>query len=158
MKLYFMRHGKAVDAPLADNDFDRALTDKGAKRVRRMSQWMGRMGILPAAIFASPRVRAQQTAKILAEVMGKSILTREEINFDFHADYIETLVTGYGHDAEIVFVGHNPSMSDVVRRITGANINMEVGSVACTLVTPYNLLDGELAWYMTWHCIKAGEE
>ncbi len=158
MKLYFMRHGKAVDASLMDNDFDRPLTDKGAKRVRRIAHVLMSMGVRPEVIYASPRVRAQQTALIVAEALGRKVTTRDEVNFEFQAEHVERMIHGFGNDAELMFVGHNPSMSDVVRRVTGANVNMEVGAVACASVTPYNIYDGELAWYITWHCVKAIED
>jgi phosphohistidine phosphatase len=158
MKLYFMRHGKAVDAALYEHDFERPLTDKGAKRVRRMSQWLARMGVNPTAIYASPRVRAQQTAVILAEALGKTVITREEVNFDFSFAHLISMVQGFSLDAELVFVGHNPSMSEVVQQVTGANINMEVGAVACAQVMPHAVSQGELAWYLTWGCIKASED
>ncbi|XWX03853.1 phosphohistidine phosphatase SixA [Aggregatilineales bacterium SYSU G02658] len=158
MKLYFMRHGKAADATLYEDDFERPLTDKGAKRVRRMSQWLARMGVNPAAIYASPRVRAQQTAVILAEALGKSVITREEVNFDFSLAHVQAMVEGFNLDAELVFVGHNPSMSEVVQQITGANLNMEVGSIACAQVMPHAIHQGELAWYLTWSCIKASDD
>lgn len=158
MKLYFMRHGKAVDAATMESDFARPLTEKGAKRVRRMAQALANMKVSPTAIFASPRVRAQQTAHIMADALGKTVTTREEVNFDFDATHIEEMIFSFGNDAEVLFVGHNPSMSEVVRRITGATVNMDVGSVVCALVTPYNITDGELAWYMNWHCVKALED
>lgn len=158
MKLYFMRHGKAADASLYADDFDRPLTDKGAKRVRRMSQWLARMGVNPTAIYASPRVRAQQTAIILAEALGKSVITREEVNFDFSLAHVQAMVQGFSLDAELVFVGHNPSMSEVVKQVTGACVNMEVGSVVCAQVMPHAVQNGELAWYLTWACIKVSED
>jgi phosphohistidine phosphatase len=158
MKLYFVRHGKAVDASLMPNDFDRPLTDKGAKKVRKIANVLHGMGIAPSAIFASPRVRAQQTALIIAETLHKTVTTREEVNFDFSVHDVEKLVTGYPNDAEIMFVGHNPSMSQVVRDVVGANMNMDVGAVVCALVTPYSVRDGELAWAMNWHVVKAIEE
>ncbi len=158
MKLYFMRHGKAADAALYEDDFERPLTDKGAKRVRRMSQWLARMGVNPAAIYASPRVRAQQTAVILAEALGKSVITREEVNFDFSLAHVQAMVQGFSLDAELIFVGHNPSMSEVVQQITGANLNMEVGSIVCAQVMPHAIHQGELAWYLTWSCIKASND
>jgi phosphohistidine phosphatase len=158
MKLYFMRHGKAADAALYEEDFERPLTEKGAKRVRRISQWLARMGVNPTVIYASPRVRAQQTAVILAEALGKSVTTREEVNFDFSLQHLRTMTQGFSLDAELVFVGHNPSISEVVQQVTGAHLNMEVGSVACAQVMPHALEHGELMWYLTWSCIKASEE
>lgn len=158
MKLYLMRHGKAMDAALGYDDFQRILTEKGVRRVGQMSRWLARMGVAPRVIYASPRVRAQQTALILGEALGKKVITREEVNFEFQMQHVETLIQGYEEDAEIFFVGHNPSLSEVARDLTGANISMDVGSVLCAHVSPGSPLRGELGWYMNWACIKAGQD
>jgi phosphohistidine phosphatase len=158
MKLYFMRHGKAVDATLMENDAERPLTDKGAKRVRRIANFLASMQVNPSVIYASPRVRAQQTATIVAEALSKTVTTRNEVNFEFNPEDVKTLIANYSHDSEIMFVGHNPSMSEVASAITGARITLEVGAIICANVTPYNIHDGELAWAINWSLVKAIEE
>ena len=57
MRYYFLRHGIAED--LADSDFNRKLTARGARRVASSAAVMQRLYIRPAQIFSSPRLRAR---------------------------------------------------------------------------------------------------
>ncbi len=155
MRLYFMRHGKAE--PTAASDFERALTEKGAKGVQRVANVLRKLGVSPAAIYASPRLRAQQTAQIVAQTLQKPIITHEAVNFDFSVAYLPDLLQGMPDTAEVLFVGHNPSMSEVVGAVTGARVDLAVGAVACADVLDVRLLErGQLCWLLTPDLAKGG--
>jgi phosphohistidine phosphatase len=146
MMLYFVRHGKALDASLMDDDASRPLTEKGIKRIQRMGRVLARMDIHPHALFASPRVRAQQTAQYLAEALGVSVTTREEVNFGFSVAHVRALTAPYPYDAELMFVGHNDSISHVVTELTGANVSLEVGMIAAVATLAPTLQHSRLVW------------
>jgi phosphohistidine phosphatase len=86
MKLFFMRHGDAVD--IAESDSARPLSDLGRTEVRQVAEGIASMGAQPTHIFASPRVRAQQTAQIVADVFGGSVVTQEALNYSFNVDVL----------------------------------------------------------------------
>lgn len=153
MKLYFVRHGKAE--AFADSDFDRQLTEKGAKNVGRVANMLKSLGVNLHTLYASPRVRAQQTANILAQALDKPIITHEAVNFDFSILHLPALLAGIPDDAQVMFVGHNPSMSEVVEAVTGARVDLPVGAVACAeLLSPLMPERGQLAWLLTTDIAK----
>ena len=69
MLLYLVRHGYAGDDDDTTNP-TRALTPDGVGIVQALGGWMQANKATPTAIWASPMVRTQQTAKILKDVLG----------------------------------------------------------------------------------------
>ena len=69
MELYVVRHGIAEFSSLDKPDEDRALTPKGRKRTREVARGLRAIGCRPKLIATSPLVRAEQTARILADVL-----------------------------------------------------------------------------------------
>lgn len=145
MRLYLVRHGKAEGH--ARNDHDRQLTADGAKRLATEAKVIARLGIQPARLYSSPRVRARQTADIIARALNMTIDISEAVNFDFSLESVAQLVAGLPLDAEVMFVGHNPSMAQVIHELTGATVEMKVGSLArIDLDSIPPQLHGHLAW------------
>lgn len=144
MRLYFVRHGIAED--LAASDFDRALTKRGRRRVATSANVMKRLGIAPACIFSSPRLRSRQTAEIIAEALETPVTISEAVNFGFdHAD-LRRLTRNSDADDEVMFVGHNPDMSLLVSELTGVDVSMKKGGLARIDVLGRTVDEGELVW------------
>jgi phosphohistidine phosphatase len=128
MRLYLVRHGKAED-PSGD-DHERQLTPDGAARVETEARVIARLGIQPDRIYSSPRVRARQTAAIIARALNSDIVIDEAVNFDFDVQAVQALINGLPVGSEVMFVGHNPSMEQTIFALTGARVEMKVGSLA----------------------------
>ena len=152
MRLYFIRHAEAED--LAASDFARELTEHGIQRTELIGQMLKGLGVAPAEVYASPRLRAQQTAEIIAESLNRPVTTDEGLDFDFDLDVVARLIEPLAPDAEVVFVGHNPSMSAVVARISGASVGMKKGAVARVDIYD-DALRGALAWMVTPKLLEA---
>jgi len=147
MKLYFLRHGEAEDMSAGISDHDRKLTTKGIERVQTAAKVMSRLHIKPTHIYASPRVRALHTAEIVAKTLGKKVEVNDSVNFGFNLSAVETLIAALAVDDEVMFVGHEPTMSKVVGELTGANIVMKKGGLArVDAVIPTSPLRGQLIW------------
>lgn len=147
MKLYFFRHAEAEDHSSSGDDHDRVLTAKGITRARTAAQVLAALSIRPQYLFASPRVRARHTAEILAEALNASVEIREEVNFNFDVAAVEKLINGLEDTNEVMFVGHEPSMSQVVGELTGGNVVMKKGGMArVDAVTTFTPVRGQLAW------------
>lgn len=147
MRLYLMRHGYAEDG-FGKPDEQRELNAKGVIRIKTAAQVLKTLGINPTHIYSSPRVRAYQTAEIVAQALGKSVEIEDSVNFDFSRNAVKQLADGKDQRAELMFVGHNPSMSEVIQDITGANVVMKPGGLArIDLVDPSKML-GQLSWFI----------
>jgi len=147
MRLYFIRHGKASN--MADTDHARPLTEVGVERTQLIARVLLRLEVAPVRIVASPRVRAQQTAEIIAQTLVLSFETSDLVNYEFDLSAVSELISGLKPDSEVVFVGHNPSMSEVVQEMTGATLSLKTSAVACVDVTPPGLTLARLHWLLT---------
>ena len=144
MKLYFVRHGEAED--LAPTDHSRELTERGKERINKSAQVLKRLGINPKAIYSSPRIRAKQTAQIIADALDMEISITEEVNFGFDSSNIKTLIKKFNSNDEIMFVGHNPDMSQIVHKMAGASVSMKKGGFARIDVINHKTRRGDLVW------------
>ena len=115
MRYYFVRHGIAED--LSSSDFARELTKRGRKRVAASAKVMRKLGIQPAVIYSSPRLRALQTAQIIAAALKRDLTVDDRLNFGFDIEDVQSLARNGSPDDEIMFVGHNPDMSLLGKRI-----------------------------------------
>jgi broad specificity phosphatase PhoE len=75
MKIYIIRHGQTTGdvENLYGGDYDDHLTDLGIKQATDMASEVKDFGI--EIIFASPKIRAQETAKILQKELNVEIKT-----------------------------------------------------------------------------------
>jgi phosphohistidine phosphatase SixA len=144
MRLYFVRHGIAEDP--ATSDFARELTKRGRRRVAASAKVMSRLGIQPRQIFSSPRLRARQTAELIADALGMAVTLAETVNFGFDLVDVRSLIRHSGADDEVMFVGHNPDMSLLVSELTGVDASMKKGGLARIDIVGKTLEGGELVW------------
>ena len=91
-----------------------------------------------------------QTATIIADEFGMKPQINNACNFDFKPKDVVQLCKGFSENDEIMFVGHNPSMSEVVQHVTGAMVELSTGAVVCvTDFTPPSTSNAMLKWLLT---------
>ncbi len=145
MKLYFMRHGHAEPGG-SKPDEQRELTTEGVRRIQNAAAVIARLNVAPAHIYSSPRVRARQTAEQVAARLNIPLEIHEAVNFGFSEAAVADFVAAHG-DADLMFVGHEPTMSQTIQAIThGGSVVMKPGSLARVDVTSQGMLQGELVW------------
>ncbi|MFW6751875.1 phosphohistidine phosphatase SixA [Pseudomonas glycinae] len=110
MKLWVLRHGEAE--PYGSRpDSERELTDHGRKEV--LSSAARLMGQPLTAIYASPYLRAQQTAQLVREALGfePEIRTVEWLTPEVDPDRVaEQLVSV----SNVLLVSHNPLVGNLL--------------------------------------------
>ena len=113
MDLYLMRHGIAVSAQEAP-DGARSLTDKGRKRIRNAARGLRRINIKFDAILTSPLPRAQETATIVAETLGREshVSVLETLKPDCSVEELVSGLKDYNSCQNLLLVGHEPLLSD----------------------------------------------
>ena len=70
MELYLLRHGIAEDGKPGRPDSERALTDEGREKLRRVLKRARSAGVDPTVILSSPYRRALETAEAAAGELG----------------------------------------------------------------------------------------
>lgn len=154
MKLYFIRHGKAAQS--APSDEARPLTDVGIRQSQNNGKILSALGVNPTKIYTSPRLRAHQTAQYIGEALHRTPEINDACNFSFSARKALKLASPFNEDAEILFVGHNPSMSQVVYDITGAQVDLSTCAMACvTGIHPDFPQSATLKWLLTPKVVAA---
>jgi phosphohistidine phosphatase len=123
MALYLLRHGDAEDGD--GDDAARRLTEKGRRQAEAAGRALRAIGAELDSCLASPRVRAEETARLACAPLGLEPEVAQELaggRFDGPG-----LAAGRGN---VLLVGHEPDFSDEVARLTGANVKMKKGGLA----------------------------
>jgi phosphohistidine phosphatase len=120
--IWLLRHAEAEDG---SPDEARRLTKKGEEQARRAGAALAALGVKPELCLSSPRVRAEQTARLACEPLGMEVRIDERLSggpFD-----AEELAAGL---EEVLLVGHDPDFSMAVHDMTGAQVRMKKGGLA----------------------------
>jgi phosphohistidine phosphatase len=105
MKLWVLRHGEAEPHGSKSHDSERALTAHGREEVLRSAALL--IGQPLTAIYASPYLRAQETAQLVRDALGfePEIRTVEWLTPETDPDKVaEQLVSV----SNVLLVSHNP--------------------------------------------------
>ena len=139
MRLYFLRHGDALETPFY-KDFDRPLSDLGKRQIQNAAHFLDSARIRPRLILTSPLTRAKQTCDIIVESLGPLdvILTDTLRSGTASADTLRE-INAHTVDS-MLLIGHEPQLSGLISLLTGGDeqfrIEMKKASLACLEVAP----------------------
>ena len=110
MKLWVLRHGEAEPYG-ARPDPERALTAHGREEARRMSAAL--IGQPLSAIYASPYLRAQQTAQLVREALGfaPELITVDWLTPETRPQKVLEQLVDQG---DVLLVSHNPLVGSLL--------------------------------------------
>lgn len=150
--IVLLRHGIAEDAAPGQSDESRALTAEGHARMKQIGRGLERAFPRAQVVYASPLVRAQQTAQWVAkayrlrvkvettEVLVPSGTPRQL------AEFLEAQA-----ERRIILVGHEPNLSTNLLALMGASdraaVEFRKGGAAC--VRLFGPDRGVLQWMLT---------
>jgi len=122
MRLYLIRHASAVPSGTPGiPDDERPLTPRGEKRWKRAARGLARVLKRPDALLSSPLPRAWRTAEIAAAAWGRIEAMPSDVLADADFEAWGALLAGYGQDARVALVGHEPHLSALLARLVGGN-------------------------------------
>lgn len=149
MNLFILRHGQAE--PQQTTDEVRALTDKGrADTERVVSERLGDLQKINQ-LWASPLVRAQQTAQIAAHYFSAltiqtSDLIIPEASPAAAMDWLQSINQS---GLSILLVSHQPFVGELVNKLCGkppGYYSMGTSSLAAIQIPVVAANMGELLW------------
>lgn len=123
MELFILRHAIAVERGTEgyEHDSDRPLTKKGEKKMYAIAGGIRALGIVPELILSSPFARARRTAEIAAEVLDckKCLVLSDTLATTAEpGDVIRELLEHHPDRENIMLVGHEPFLSDLISTLT----------------------------------------
>jgi phosphohistidine phosphatase len=132
MELYLVRHAHAGDPGAWDGpDERRPLSDKGEKQSDRLGRFLAGIGFVADAIITSPKVRAAQTARIVAAQLGVSVGEDDRLGGEVGIGTLESILRDAGNPGRAIIVGHDPDFTDLVALLCGAaRVPMKKGALA----------------------------
>jgi phosphohistidine phosphatase len=152
MRLYFLRHGIAVEpGDWQGSDGERPLTKEGQVRVKQIGQTMSKLALELQAIVTSPAVRARQTADLVAQELKTVDLVELEPRLlsGFDLKGLTAMVRAHSSLESLLLVGHEPDFSEVIGTlIGGGRIQCKKASLICVELSSYEPLAGTLVWLL----------
>jgi phosphohistidine phosphatase len=135
MLVHLLRHGVASDTSPTGHDDDRPLTDEGRRKLKAAAAAFRKaIGSELGRIVASPLVRAQQTARLVAEECRLAEAGATEI--ETSSDLVHAVPAGVPIDTliepaladdchSILLVGHEPQLGSLLARlVTGIDASI----------------------------------
>jgi phosphohistidine phosphatase len=159
VELYLLRHADAGDPETWDGpDAARPLSPKGEKQSERLGRLLAGIGFRPDAVLSSPKLRASQTADIVAGQLGVPVTLDERLASGVHVTDVEAILRDAGDARRVVLVGHDPDFSSLLQSLCVApNIEMKKGALARIDVhRPAGPGTGSLRWLVPPDLLKPG--
>ncbi|HSH93553.1 MAG TPA: phosphohistidine phosphatase SixA [Roseimicrobium sp.] len=120
MRLYFLRHADAVPG---EPDEGRPLSELGIDQSRALGRFLRESHIAFDAAYSSPLVRARDTAERVLEICNDTdpllLQIAEPLGFGAAGSEFDRWMRSIPDEKHVLLVGHNPGLSDHVRRLTG---------------------------------------
>ncbi|HEY8511707.1 MAG TPA: histidine phosphatase family protein [Cyclobacteriaceae bacterium] len=123
--LYIVRHAKSSWDDLSLQDAQRPLSERGRRDAPRMAKRFKEREVAVGQMISSPAVRAMETCKVFASILGypeKDIRIERSL---YHAseDGMLEVVRGLSDTLDnIMIFGHNPGLTDFVNSLTSQTI------------------------------------
>ena len=134
MKLYCVRHGHADNIPNASGDYP--LTAEGREEVSRVAAYLARRGVHVSHVMHSGKLRAQQSAEIMAKAIavGQPIEESALLCAERPVAPLIEMVQHWNDDT--LLVGHLPFMPQLVSELLIGDENHDLvrfppGAVVC---------------------------
>ena len=127
-----MRHARAERGDWSIKDFDRSLDERGMRDASSMSGFaLGRMKGLKL-VLCSPAERAKQTATLFLAAGGEAPpVVYDERIYEASAGRLLRVVRELTDETqEVLLVGHNPGMSELLKLLTNEVSPMSAGALA----------------------------
>lgn len=154
--LYLVRHAIAENAGADTRDADRALTRRGAARMRRAARGLKRLGIKPDVILSSPLRRAAETAALIAGALAPNLTVEP---YDALAPGHDPAEIARGLERHrtarhIVLVGHEPGISEFASYLLsgGTELPLPFKKGAVAAIRAASLAprpEGQMLWFLT---------
>lgn len=155
-ELCIMRHGLAAGRSIGQDDSKRPLTPEGRERMEKIADGLLKTGFTPTWVLSSPYARALETARIVAGAVSPAptLDPCEALEPGATFEALITFLSRRSEHKQVLVVGHEPDLSSLAARLTGAARPARFGfkKGGCCLIefeeSPPRP-PGQLVWWLT---------
>lgn len=146
MKVYLVRHGEAVSSGV---DPKRPLSEQGRAEIKKVATFIKPFGIIVEYIWHSGKLRAAQTAEIIAELVTvtKDCSAHEGLGPNDNVTIIAEELKTY--NTNLMIVGHLPFMAYLISLLLTGKETANVAALDTGSITCLNRND-PLMWQIEW--------
>jgi phosphohistidine phosphatase SixA len=119
-QIHLLRHAHAGD-PMKWSGPDglRPLSERGRRQAEAMGELLARAGFRPDVIVSSPKVRALETARIVAAHLRVEARSDDDLASLADLPSLERLLDKLDDPARPLLVGHDPDFSELTAALAG---------------------------------------
>ncbi len=130
LRLQVMRHAKS-DWGSGSADHDRPLNTRGREAADAMGRQLRAWDLVPELVLASTAERARTTVEraALAGEWDCPIETRHNLYMTSPAGALTVLAAAPDTVTSVMLVGHQPTWSELVERLTGGRVRVATATV-----------------------------
>jgi phosphohistidine phosphatase len=159
-QLYLLRHAHAGDPTRwRGPDESRPLSEKGRLQAERLGRFLADVRFRPDAILSSPKLRALETARLVAEPLRLEVASWDALAGLLEVETLEDLLSDAGDPRRPLLVGHDPDFSDLAATLTGLpELTLRKGAlVRVDAERPLEPGSGLLRWLVPPDLLGGGE-
>jgi len=158
MELYVARHARAADEGRGG---ERPLTDEGRDDARRIGRALAAAGVELKSVWHSGKLRARETADLLAGAVGAGADLDERADLQPLSDPSTVLDAVRDGDGPVLVVGHLPHVERLSSLLLTGDVDAEVVDIPPGAVLRFVSGEGRdwrLTWFVTPGLLPRGTE
>ena len=130
--LFLLRHAKAVSGSDSLRDIDRSLNDQGRRQAELVGKYLKEQNIGLDLVLSSTALRARETTElVLTAAERMSEVRNDQRIYEASAQQLLEVVSQIEEEKnEVLLVGHNPGLEELLKRLTGRLESMGTGTLA----------------------------
>jgi len=117
MELFILRHASTQE--LVTSDSLRQLTDEGRQEADRVAHFCEEHDLRPELILTSPLIRAEQTARPVAQRLGVELVVAPFLAGGASVAAMLDGLESYRRFGRLMIVGHEPDLSALAGKLIG---------------------------------------
>ena len=134
--LFLLRHAKAVSSSAGLRDFDRSLSAQGRDQAERVGKYLRQHNIGLDLVLSSTALRARETTELVLMAAGSSGVRYDRRIYEASVQQLLEVVSEIEEGKnEVLLVGHNPGLEELLKRLTGRFETMGTSTLAKIAVT-----------------------
>jgi phosphohistidine phosphatase len=147
MNIYLVQHGKSVSK---EQDPERPVSAQGRLDVERLAAFLKKAGVRLESVFHSKKLRARQTAEVLASRLNpvKGIQEREDLSPLDDVREITAEITKTKED--LMIVGHLPHLAKLTSFLTTGRETDRVAALQQGGVVCLRPDEEKSGWAIAW--------